>query len=747
MPHRGADVPSCVRPTGAAGQPGARPGRTHALKVLPDRPGAISDKIKRSKASWRRAAVLIGVHVIILIHVLQWLYSGMTDGVRNTVSPVEPSESMYTLEQGLVNAGFVFFVLAIGSTLVFGRFFCGWGCHVVALQDLCSWLMEKIGIRPKPFRSRLLMLVPLGLALYMFVWPTARREVLVPAAGALGMEWPAWLGEATPFPGFQAGFIVEDFWATFPPWYVAIPFLLVCGFAVVYFLGSKGFCTYGCPYGGFFGPADLVAPGKIVVNDRCNGCGHCTAICTSNVRVHEEVRDFGKVVDPGCMKCLDCVSVCPNEALSWGWSKPTVVTRPVNPEAAGRVAAKKKNPRHYDLSRREEVVFALVFLGLLVAFRGMFGLVPLLMAVGLAGIGTFLTLKLWRALTTPNVRIHGLQIRAKGRWTWGGRAFAAATACVLVLAGWSGAVRSQLWQAGLLDAQVRADPARVFAAGYTPDPATAAKADRAIELFTRGSSPAEGGFGWRRDAGTNLRLSWLHAVAGRYAPSEAALRRAMDQSQPAPGLLQDMGRLMFLQGKTPAQAADALREVLVRWPRLDAARLDIARIELSQGRLRPAIEQLDTVLAPRVVRASTLREVAELLIRAGQPARAFDVMQRAARIDEKNVSTQASLAVAAAVAGRPKDARDAIDRVNAMDRNNAAALNMVATAWLIMEQPDPAEQALRRAMDADPGNPEHPARLAQIFDALGRGPEAAQMRGLAARLAAERAREAQPGSR
>ena len=40
-------------------------------------------------------------------------------------------------------------------------------------------------------------------------------------------------------------------------------------------------------------------------------------VCTSNVRVHEEIREYGGVVDPGCMKCLDCVSVCPNDALSY----------------------------------------------------------------------------------------------------------------------------------------------------------------------------------------------------------------------------------------------------------------------------------------------------------------------------------------------------------------------------------------------------------------------------------------------
>ena len=31
-----------------------------------------------------------------------------------------------TLQQGTINAGFIFFVLAILATLIFGRFVCGW---------------------------------------------------------------------------------------------------------------------------------------------------------------------------------------------------------------------------------------------------------------------------------------------------------------------------------------------------------------------------------------------------------------------------------------------------------------------------------------------------------------------------------------------------------------------------------------------------------------------------------------------
>ena len=120
------------------------------------------NKIKRKKSGRGpiRAAVLVLVHVFILFHVLDYYLRG------RTLSPVEPSESMYTLELGQVNAGAIFFGLAIISTVIWGRFFCGWGCHVIALQDLSSYLLRRFGVRPKPFRSRLLVFVPFVLAFY-----------------------------------------------------------------------------------------------------------------------------------------------------------------------------------------------------------------------------------------------------------------------------------------------------------------------------------------------------------------------------------------------------------------------------------------------------------------------------------------------------------------------------------------------------------------------------------------------------
>ncbi len=352
-------------------------------------------------AKWR-AIVLISVHLLILGHILQWWFMG------RTVSPVEPSESMWTLQNGAVNAGVIFFSLAIISTLIFGRFFCGWGCHVVALQDLCAWLLNKVGLKPKPFRSRLLIWVPLIAALYMFVWPTVGRWLTKPLAEPL-------------FPQFTNHIITTEFWATFPPVWVAIPFLFICGFMTVYFLGSKGFCTYGCPYGGFFAIADKVAPGKIRVTDACNQCGHCTAVCTSNVLVHAEVREFGMVVDPGCMKCMDCVSVCPNDALYFGLGKPAA--------AMGKATTKS-----FSLTWPEELGVAAVFVLSYFAVWNVYQIVPMLMAIGIAIVTAYLAFRVWRLIVAKDSAFYSHVLKSSGRVRPAGAVF-------LVLAlGWLGLV-------------------------------------------------------------------------------------------------------------------------------------------------------------------------------------------------------------------------------------------------------------------------------------------------------------------
>src|SRR5688572_32174547 len=115
-----------------------RAARSIELPVLQNPPAAKSS-IAHSKTSWWRAVALITLNLLMIAHIVQWQLMG------STVSPIEPSEAMYTLQEGAVNAGLIFFSLAILATLVFGRFVCGWGCHIVSLQDFCGWLLKKMG--------------------------------------------------------------------------------------------------------------------------------------------------------------------------------------------------------------------------------------------------------------------------------------------------------------------------------------------------------------------------------------------------------------------------------------------------------------------------------------------------------------------------------------------------------------------------------------------------------------------------
>ncbi|PYK14133.1 MAG: hypothetical protein DME64_11750, partial [Verrucomicrobia bacterium] len=363
-------------------------------------PGYSRAGIRKSKTGRWRAAVLILLNLFMIAHIIQWRVVG------RTVSPIEPSETMYTLQKGFINAGFIFFSLAILATLIFGRYICGWGCHILALQDFCGWLLKKMGLHPKPFRSRLLVYVPIIGALYMFVWPVVYRMFSEPHEPLI--------------PKFTNHLVTTNFWQTFPSVAVAIPFLFVCGFMTVYFLGQKGFCTYACPYGGFFGLADKLSPGKIRVTPDCNQCGHCTATCTSNVQVHAEVKQYGMVVDPGCMKCMDCVSVCPNDALYFGFGKPSIL-----------VPKSDAVKRNYSLTWPEEIVGALVFFGSFLAVRAVYALVPFLMALGCATVTTFLTLKMWRLFRAKELSFYRFNLKSAGKIRKTGWAFAA-FACVWI---------------------------------------------------------------------------------------------------------------------------------------------------------------------------------------------------------------------------------------------------------------------------------------------------------------------------
>jgi polyferredoxin len=309
----------------------------------------IDPQARRLRNSRRRALVLVLVQVLLLAHIAHWLLTG------SSLAPLEPSEASRFAREKVINPGLIVLGVAIASTLLFGRFFCGWACHFLAVQDGCAWILRRLKVRVRPLRSRALRIVPIMAFVWMFLVPLYSRI----SSGDVQHTSSEW--------------VTESFWKTFPGPAISIITFLIAGCYVVYLLGNKAFCNYACPYGAILGASDSFSVGRIVVDPNlCNSCMVCTKVCSSDVIVHQEIKEFGAVVDNKCMKTLDCVASCPNQALSFQLAAPAVLRSSSNPNAQQR----------HPLSLTEEVVLALGFCFGFFATHDLFGAVPFLLALG-----------------------------------------------------------------------------------------------------------------------------------------------------------------------------------------------------------------------------------------------------------------------------------------------------------------------------------------------------------------------------
>src|SRR5690606_35832049 len=128
-----------------------------------------------------------------------------------------------------------------------------------------------------------------------------------------------------------------------------------------------------------------------------------------------------------------CVSVCPNDALYFGFGKPSL-----------GVATKVK--KNYSLTWPEEIGAAVVFLLSLYAVWDTYQLIPMLLALALAGITTFLAWRTYRLFVSKDLSLYQFNLKNSGKITRAGTVFLVLSVVWLGLTAHSGWIRYHEWK-------------------------------------------------------------------------------------------------------------------------------------------------------------------------------------------------------------------------------------------------------------------------------------------------------------
>ena len=582
----------------------------------------------RSFGKWR-TATLVGVHVLFIAHFVHWKLRG------TTLAPLEFNEVLYTIHQGIVTAGFIFMALVVVATLFFGRFFCSWGCHILALQDSCGWLMEKLRIPRTPIRSRTLVWIPFVVMGYLFIWP----QILALFHGLDAT--PLHVVEASAAGGWSS-FSTDNLWRNLPPPGIAVLTFFICGFLIVYLLGSRGFCYQACPYGAIFSIADQFAPGRIALNVArdCTSCGLCTKACTSDILVHKELAEHGMVTNPRCLKDLDCIAACPEDAITYAFRKPPMFQK-------GHPLGTYDGRFSFTLG--EDILLAVTFLIAMFIFRGLYDAVAFLLAVGLSVCSAYLVLVGFRLWKRKTMQVRGVVLRSEGRLAPAGIAYAGSTVLLVLVLAHSAVVQFHSWRGKTTMKEL----ATVAASGSKMDQA---KLKSSIAHYERA-------------------LAW-----GIVAPLD---RR------------KELANLYLLSGQAPKGIA-LLESIVKKDPEHVEARCRLAELAIAAGDRKRALEHWSTALqlgTPRPhgkdeqLLGNAALQVGIDLAGAGKMAEARAMIERSLQGLPGDPRPQLAMSALESAAGHDDAAIELLEQAlrngaeEALVRNNLGALHLRQGHW------------------------------------------------------------------
>jgi polyferredoxin len=265
--------------------------------------------------------------LLVTVHLITWYALGI-----HVVGSIGIEALFAGLSRGVINAGFVFWMVVFASALLLGRAFCGWFCWFGGYQELVAW---GIGDRFKVKMPRHVLLylgaipfVSLGLKVH-YAWIVNWLDG-VPASFSFN------LANVEPWGGQQTG--------------ISILFTLVLyGPVLIVVFGRRAWCRHLCPIGALLRIFSRVRSATVrLMNGGCIGCGTCNRVCDMEIDVLGELKTHGEVRSTNCIVCFKCTDECPKEAIAYAFHRASTSMSPEAAALAERQTSKRRKLSPFD---------------------------------------------------------------------------------------------------------------------------------------------------------------------------------------------------------------------------------------------------------------------------------------------------------------------------------------------------------------------------------------------------------------
>jgi polyferredoxin len=237
--------------------------------------------LRKRKMNQKNALILTGLSVIV-----NGLIFGLNGAIPNPVQPIQ------SLSGGDINPAFiVILVILLGTSLLFGRLFCGYACPVGSFQEFLWRIRSKIA--KKKWIIKIPASIAQGVRVAVFLTMILLAAVIVPAIQLFQLINPFHFftfNTSSPY-----GFLSTTFWIS-----VGI-------FGVSLFI-YRPFCRLLCPFGLLANLTTRFMPTKLLRGTECTNCKLCERECPTGTYI--DAKTHGE-----CYLCGRCSEKCPKDVL------------------------------------------------------------------------------------------------------------------------------------------------------------------------------------------------------------------------------------------------------------------------------------------------------------------------------------------------------------------------------------------------------------------------------------------------